>query len=357
MMPNVPIKPTRLLGPKEGLCPPDIQEYILSYLPLSDLISLASVSSVEGEIHGHIKGRVTKLLVKTGVNHEGLLDVMRRTGTVISGSAALEVAVPGSCTPKDLNLYCGLGKADETAALLLEDSAYEKIPNPVTAKMSERRRIETFDLNNGVSQILRFKHKSGLTLSLIESLSHSPLAPIFFFHNTLMMNCITGDEVISFYPLLSRTMTGLKNHRSARPGTHSPAKIKEWESWGCNIIDNCDTEHTNHVFWNPVPKHGFCHHEYRSTIDKYCARISFSPTTKPKVVGPSLCWRLGFDIRRETYTTRNSPVVVISTAGWPKDLAKRATARSGSIVWHTYAAPLLSDAETVDPCLWKRSFP
>ncbi|KAF5311405.1 hypothetical protein D9611_011594 [Ephemerocybe angulata] len=348
---------TRFLGPKEDMCPGDLRGHILAYLPLPDLISLSNVSSGEGEIKEHLRSRVCRALAKVGVDPESLLNVMRKTGAVISGSTALEVVVPGSCTPNDINLYCPQGKAVETSDLLLEDDAYEKIRSPEGARLSERIRVETFDLNNGVSQILRFKHKSGASLNLMESLSHSPLAPIFFFHNTILMNCITSDEVISFYPLSTSSLTGLKNNRSARPSTHSPEKLKKWETWGFNIFTSCDADHANHVFWNPTPKHGFCHFEYRSTNDRHCARMTFSSVHGPKLTGPNLCWRLGFDTRQGNTTTRNSPVVVISTTGWPKDCATKATAQSGNIIWHTYTAPLLSDAESIDPCLWKRSFP
>ncbi|KAF6742489.1 hypothetical protein DFP72DRAFT_860423 [Ephemerocybe angulata] len=352
-----PFLQTRLLGPKEDLCPRDVQELVLSYLPLPDLVSLSKVPKIEGEVEEHVRSRVVRLLAKIGVDPEELLGILKKTGSVISGSAALEVVVPGTCRPNDLNLYCPLGKVDETSKLLLRGEAYETIQSPDFAKLSERKRIETFDLNNGVSQIVRFKHKSGVTVTLVESLSYSPLAPIFFFHNTILMNCITGDEVVSFYPYMISSLTGLKNNRSDRPSTHSPDKIKKWESLGFNIIDSCETDHSNHVFWNSTPKHGFCHREYRTTTDVHCARLAFSPVSKPNVVGPVLCWRLGYDVRRESFTTRNSPVVVISTTGWPRDRATKATARSGTIVWHTYTAPLLQDSETVDPCLWKRSFP
>lgn len=350
---------SRIIGPKDDLCPGDIEETILSYLPLQDLQAMSLVSPGSPVVVGHLRGRVTRLLAALGLDPIQILDIMRETGAIISGSFALEIVNPGSCTPRDLNLYCGLGKGERVGALLGALQGIEFVPAPVEVNLSERRRFETLDLNNGVLRIRRFLHRmSSTSITLTESISRSALAPIFFFHNTVLMNCVTGHEVICFYPQLTRDYVGLQNLRSVRSGTHDPEWVQRWDCLGYSVASNCGEQHQDHVYWSAQPSHGSCHHEYRNTSDALSARVAFTydaPISDDSV--PVLCWRLGFDLQGYNVTLQNSPAVFLFTADWSSERMKREAARDGAVIWNTYTAPLLADKLTIDPRLWKRCFP
>ncbi|KAF5311188.1 hypothetical protein D9611_012994 [Ephemerocybe angulata] len=330
---------SRIIGPKDDLCPGDIEETILSYLPLQDLQAMSLVSPGSPVVVGHLRGRVTRLLAALGLDPIQILDIMRETGAIISGSFALEIVNPGSCTPRDLNLYCGLGKGERVGALL---GALQGI---------EPKQRCSADSTLPPSHVLNIDHPYRIDFT-IRPRTH------LLFHNTVLMNCVTGHEVICFYPQLTRDYVGLQNLRSVRSGTHDPEWVQRWDCLGYSVASNCGEQHQDHVYWSAQPSHGSCHHEYRNTSDALSARVAFTydaPISDDSV--PVLCWRLGFDLQGYNVTLQNSPAVFLFTADWSSERMKREAARDGAVIWNTYTAPLLADKLTIDPRLWKRCFP
>ncbi|KAF6742991.1 hypothetical protein DFP72DRAFT_769247, partial [Ephemerocybe angulata] len=135
--------------------------------------------------------------------------MMTETGTVLSGSAALEIVAPGSCEPRDLNFYCPVGTASQVISSLLENEGFAEVPTSLQAILAERTPFSKFEVNNGIKRLTKMVHQSSSrTVTVAESISASPVAPILFFHSTLLMNCVTGTGVMSLYPDLTYEHTG-----------------------------------------------------------------------------------------------------------------------------------------------------
>ncbi|KAF5314144.1 hypothetical protein D9611_006993 [Ephemerocybe angulata] len=190
--------------------PTDIQELILNILPLTSLRVLGNLPRMRDVIRRHLKERVVRVLkafLKDDVDN--CLAMMRLTGTVLSGSAALKVVLPDAGPPGDLNFYCPIHKAREAANYFARSAGFARLRLPTTTIAVQRTPFNNLDVNNGVRKIYRFKSVyTGQTITLSESISASPLVPIFFFHTTFLMNCVGGRGVICFYPELTEAYTG-----------------------------------------------------------------------------------------------------------------------------------------------------
>ncbi|KAF6750743.1 hypothetical protein DFP72DRAFT_781038, partial [Ephemerocybe angulata] len=130
--------------------------------------------------------------------------MMEKTGTVISGSVALEVTNPGSCTAEDLNFYCPLGATPAAIDSICQQTGFVLDHERESTMLAGRTPFSKLNVNNGVKHVLRFTHQvTKKRITLIESLSPSPLVPILFFHLTILMNYISGREAVAFYPELT----------------------------------------------------------------------------------------------------------------------------------------------------------
>ncbi|KAF6744349.1 hypothetical protein DFP72DRAFT_82571 [Ephemerocybe angulata] len=190
--------------------PTDIQELILGILPLTSLRVLGNLPRMRDVIRRHLKERVERVLkafLKDDVDN--CLAMMRLTGTVLSGSAALKVVLPDSGPPGDLNFYCPIHKAREAANYFARAAGFARLRLPTITIAVQRTPFNNLDVNNGVRKIYRFKSVyTGQTITLSESISASPPVPIFFFHTSFLMNCVSGRGVICFYPELTEAYTG-----------------------------------------------------------------------------------------------------------------------------------------------------
>ncbi|KAF6742980.1 hypothetical protein DFP72DRAFT_768941, partial [Ephemerocybe angulata] len=135
--------------------------------------------------------------------------MMDQTGTVISGSAALGIVVPGSCVANDLNFYCPLGSTAHATELITQSGEYTAELERTMTIAAQRTPFSKLNVNSGVRRVLKFRNTSnGRRITLTESLSPSPLVPLFCFHLTSLMNCVTGRGAMSFYPEMTEKYTG-----------------------------------------------------------------------------------------------------------------------------------------------------
>ncbi|KAF6742992.1 hypothetical protein DFP72DRAFT_829139 [Ephemerocybe angulata] len=117
--------------------------------------------------------------------------------------------MPGTCTPNDLNFYCPKHNAAAVVSYFTRLQGFTNLSLPTRKVVVERTPLNNLDVNNGVRRIYRFRCMStGKTITLVESVSVSPLVPIFFFHSTVVMNVVTGRSVVCFYPDLTETYRG-----------------------------------------------------------------------------------------------------------------------------------------------------
>ncbi|KAF6745504.1 hypothetical protein DFP72DRAFT_824415 [Ephemerocybe angulata] len=181
----------------------------MSYLTLRDLRALHEVASLGGAIREHLRLRVTKLLMSFELVGPDTLEVMKSSDTVVSGSAALELVVPGTCVPNDLNMYCPAGRSSEMITHLLLHQYVPVGNTPSVHEPTQGQSDHHYRVHNGVRRLFRFSHlKRPLTLTLIESVSESSLLPIFFFHSTYVMNYCSSSEITCLYPEMTHNAKG-----------------------------------------------------------------------------------------------------------------------------------------------------
>ncbi|KAF6756112.1 hypothetical protein DFP72DRAFT_1117584, partial [Ephemerocybe angulata] len=182
---------------------------IVRLLTLGDLLKLSAIPRIQHSVRKHLKGRVSRTLVSFRLREQDTLNRMIETGTVLSGSAALEIVSPGTCKPRDLNFYCPSGAAQRFISLILETEGFVEENKPFKVLMAERTPFSRFEVNNGVKRLYRLVHLSSkMVVNVVESVSASPIAPLLFFHSTLLMNYVSGDSVVSLYPSLTYEGTG-----------------------------------------------------------------------------------------------------------------------------------------------------
>ncbi|KAF6746513.1 hypothetical protein DFP72DRAFT_823059 [Ephemerocybe angulata] len=186
--------------------PYEMQRDITKDMNLPDLTAIASL--VPTLARDTIHARLTSLLASQHLDPEGFLEKMAETNTVLSGSGALEIILPGTCTPGDLDLYCPRDEG-QTLSSYLEANSFNKYEYSSTSieRRSEDGQSdddEHYDSRNGIKSIIRLCHEAhGSKIHIIESLSLSPLVPLFFFHSTVVMNFVSATAAVCFYPELT----------------------------------------------------------------------------------------------------------------------------------------------------------
>lgn len=130
--------------------------------------------------------------------------MMQSTGTILSGSAALEMALPGSAPPNDLDFYCPRGQLTSVLTFFVHHQEYVD----VTEGTGE---CDPYgDLWVGIKAVHRMQHTShpSRTINVIESTTPSPIVPVLFFHSTVVMNFVSSDGLMMLYPTLTSKKRG-----------------------------------------------------------------------------------------------------------------------------------------------------
>ncbi|KAF6747329.1 hypothetical protein DFP72DRAFT_1149371 [Ephemerocybe angulata] len=225
--------------------PHDLQRETTKDMDLRDLAAITSL--VPDLARDTIHSRLTTVLASQPLDAEGFLDKMAETNTVLSGSGALEIILPGTCTPGDLDFYC---PRDEGRALAfyLEENGFKKYDFEGTS--IERRRKEgeddhePYDNRNGIKSVIRLRHATHKSkIHIIESVSLSPLVPLFFFHSTVVMNFVSATAAVCFYPELTFHRQGLLNFSWSGADLKNRTAVQKYEERGFQILEYCTELH------------------------------------------------------------------------------------------------------------------
>ncbi|KAF6747823.1 hypothetical protein DFP72DRAFT_854021 [Ephemerocybe angulata] len=330
---------------KEGPFPLEMVDQVLQYLPLQPLSVLANLRDMEAVVKEHLERRITNTISSFSLHAKKTLNMMEETGTVLSGSAALEITSPGSCVPEDLNFYSPSGAAEATVEQILLTSGFALIQEPETAILTERTPFSKLNVNNGVKRVFRLSHRTtGKRVTVIESLSPSPLVPIFFFHLTTLMNCVTGRGAISFYPDLTETYTAMMNPRRNFAVVHKPMELVKWQGRGTAIVRDCDEFHPSRPNSATHGKRGMCQRAFRHSQDGW----SLSTDSK---LGPTIAWRLGHKSKDQSQAGLHDPVVHLLHEEWHLRTHRLLE------IWVEYLAPMDEITHRLSPKTWRQSFP
>ncbi|KAJ7575550.1 hypothetical protein C8J56DRAFT_1032351 [Mycena floridula] len=268
---------------------------LFSCLDVKDLIQLAKVNRrTRGCVAGY--KRAAHSIVKTLSPYftdeeiEQFRVLQSYTGTLISGSTALSffnrTVYPGS----DLDIYVEHRYSAEIA-LFLKTLGYAFAPRAKQAKdllvaihsISERfiRPDEDIYLGQGIADVYDFT-RGGAKIQLITSIS-CPLDIILRFHSTVVMNIITSQYAISFYPFATFVW------RNALVLRRQAAGIEKYEQRGWSMIDKPRT------YEMTTPGHDF-HSRSRFVGDSRCWVMEL-PKTKEDLAPETIfinSWRLSY---------------------------------------------------------------
>lgn len=186
----------------------DVLYYIASILDLATLqLWRATCKAADRAGAAFLRNRYHRLLRAHFVDANGFRSVLRATGSVISGSAALHVldsARAEHWQPRDIDLYVPLDHAERVATYITEVEEY------VHLETHESWATYTHD-SAGFVEVSKYENGDGMRVDLIKSATHSSLYPIPFFWSTHVMNYLTADSFCMAYPSLTLQGRGLMN--------------------------------------------------------------------------------------------------------------------------------------------------
>ncbi|KAJ3531477.1 hypothetical protein NMY22_g8136 [Coprinellus aureogranulatus] len=160
-------------------------------LPFLDLVQLVQDTRYQDVACQAILDIVEDLFLLFNLNPSATFQIMRRTCTVLSGSAHDGYVVSGH----EESLY----NSDD-----ISSDSDEDIPKS--------------GLGIGIKTVFTLTHQvNGKKLNIIQSASSSPLVPIAFFHSTLVMNFVHADGLVCAYPDLTFNNIGLLSTYTMHP--------------------------------------------------------------------------------------------------------------------------------------------
>ncbi|TEB18776.1 hypothetical protein FA13DRAFT_1803064 [Coprinellus micaceus] len=210
--------------------PNEIKIAILKHAPLDTLKSLLPFHELKPLARQALIERVNDIMELFHLRPRVVLEMMESTGTVLSGSAALQVVSPSlSWKPSDLDFYCGFNDVQDVVYCFAGESyevsmtfdapyACKKFYTYAPASARPANFEARFCANSCIEKVYTLVHReSKLTINVIQSRSPASAAPLAFFHSTLVMNMVSANGVVCAYPDLTLNSKGLMNFQTMPP--------------------------------------------------------------------------------------------------------------------------------------------
>ncbi|PVG03866.1 hypothetical protein CPB86DRAFT_778963 [Serendipita vermifera] len=189
-----------------------ITDQIISYLSFRDMIGFFQVCKATRQWKGSKLNIMVQGLLRRYVSKPvGLLDTMRETGSIISGSSVLWLVdgMNRAWTPGDLDIYAPEGMTRHMIQFLHEDGYTTVLGG---------------QFNN---PYLKFNHLHSVTklkngdasIDVMESSNSSAIHPLTAFHVTAVMNYLTADSITMLYPKLTFSRLAVRHFATDRIGT------------------------------------------------------------------------------------------------------------------------------------------
>lgn len=207
----------------------EIVSNIWQYMTLAEALRYGSTNhTLRDEVHNAIRDTVHEIIGTFCDNPTDFLARMLAENAVISGSAALYVLLAVHFSSGGRSQY-GWKPNDLDVYVPRTPHVEEQVPFFVTYLVQHhsyglRQQLGQVDLNYPRSEVFDIYHlyKGERKIDVIVSKTHSPLRPIFRFHSSQVMNCISGRGVFSAYPRLTCDGKGLTNPMATMASTLMP---------------------------------------------------------------------------------------------------------------------------------------
>lgn len=188
---------------------PEIQQHVLSFLPLPDLLSLATITNIlRYNVQSEIHMRYIRLLSPYISNISSFNMALTTYNAIISGSAALYMIFPDSI-PNDIDIYVTADNEDALVKHLVDNEGYVQSGGAYTSSDINEPNLYMYEEISGVDS-MRILTKGDLKIDVITSTCRlSSTIPIFYFHSTIVMNVLTPESISILYPKLTFKRQGL----------------------------------------------------------------------------------------------------------------------------------------------------
>ncbi|KAG1855295.1 hypothetical protein F4604DRAFT_1685776 [Suillus subluteus] len=245
---------------------PEIQTIVLQELNLLDLTALAKTRDENEEgVKYHVSKCQDKLFRSFVDNIDQWVNIMDRTGTVISGSTTLGLvqAKAGSVTSQDMDVYATQTFEKEILVHLKEGEGYNEVREVV--------RQPDYD-GSAIKKIYKLE-KEEKKIDVIVMHWTCTIAPILQFHTTSIMNYVTTCKLMCLYPCWTCDNKGFVNPCLYLEGKTNLSTVdglmKYYVRQGFRISANpfCLADHECNEDIKNSAKTGYCPHKIRSTID------------------------------------------------------------------------------------------
>lgn len=248
----------------------EIVAKIWDHLSLVDLLRYGATNHMlRDDVHNALRDTVHELLGHFCDDPVDFLANMLHNNAIISGSVALyalsfvHFSSAGRSAkgwfPNDMDIYVPLTQHPHDS------------PPPIIAYLGQshgyslRLKLDHLDLQYPNSEIFEIYHlfKDDKKIDVIVSITQSAIRPLFRFHGSCVMNCITGSGIFSAYPKLTCNSRGLFNPMS----TMSTALLPHLPAANVRIALNKYRSRGFDIRYNPACWEGDRH---ICSIDPYC---------------------------------------------------------------------------------------
>ncbi|KAH6869301.1 hypothetical protein BKA70DRAFT_1452058 [Coprinopsis sp. MPI-PUGE-AT-0042] len=190
-----------------------IKSRIFKSFGLGDLVELAR--GAPHTAHEILRNRVKVVVARAHLKISSVIDMLRDTGSVISGSSALIVVVPCSFVNRGLDIFCTFDQAGRVFNFLRQNGYGSPQKGGIISFSHLDQYCDdpsfhsSFVIPSSIHGIYHLTHETtGYRVSVVRSRSMA-IAPIFGYHSTVLMNWISWDGVHCMYPMLTSTYQGL----------------------------------------------------------------------------------------------------------------------------------------------------
>ncbi|KAH6891828.1 hypothetical protein BKA70DRAFT_1440996 [Coprinopsis sp. MPI-PUGE-AT-0042] len=194
--------------------PPELKSMILKDLGIKELKKIASVAPHLA--HEELRLRVKALAKRAHLKISAVIVMLRDTGSVISGSAALLVLVPCPFVNAGLDIFCSFDQHRHVLDFLRHNGYGTPRKGKIISMSCHNHLADDSDFHSSfvipstIHTFYQVTHKdTGYIVSVVHSRSSCSIAPILGYHSTIMMNWISWDGVSCMYPALTIDYKGL----------------------------------------------------------------------------------------------------------------------------------------------------
>ncbi|KAF6755121.1 hypothetical protein DFP72DRAFT_1067851 [Ephemerocybe angulata] len=261
-------------------------------------------------VRRELKERVTAVLRDKGLDADETLRRMREMNVVMEGPPILQVLLPDCNVGHVLSFCCpGWGKGAFSQFLLSAGYSVEEEDDQTVELPDDGSQ----DCHTGCQHVTTLRNGDGCTVTVNESVSMSPLVPIFFAETTASINYVSADGVACLYPEMTLYKMALTNYARAFLDEDRQAGMTTYIANGFRIVDTCENTH-NHP---PIHHLDSLEEELPVNCQQKPRRINgpdalMVPFTKGGFVPvrPFVRWRLGYNWRLENGALRNRDVII-----------------------------------------------